>query len=806
MLLYFLLTVEISLAAPLNKDVYKLPPSALEELSSKGTIILEAALKNALLVLDEVLKKINLHLKECNYCAVCLFKHCSNRTTQCVSGVPPTSEPSCDIILRAQMLEAEAERQWELSKACWYYQTYCPEGRHRKVGCLKQMEERCHARILQCSQTGSLKSLNSVLNSERKATCGQKAATSNDTVAMGRIVGGNIAARGSWPWLVLLTLNGNVMCGGVLVQHSWVVTAAHCFTGNRNENYWRVVIGEYDLKKQDTEERILQVNRIITHPKFNQRTFNNDIALLELTVPIAISEHVNFVCLPESIGELPPETMCYIAGWGSRYEDGPSADVLIEAKVPLLGQSTCKAALGKELVTNQMFCAGYLSGNVDSCQGDSGGPLTCLDPVSKRYYLYGITSWGDGCGQRGKPGVYSRVSSFINWINNEIKKSPGSREPTCFDFDKLSEMPDAQRRSVMTTLCEFYRSLCPPLLETTACSRCIEERCKMKMKKCELRTFLQNLLDLLHPVEEFIRSQASFSFFTETIPKFMEEIYTNIFPSQEQHLSKHDREQIQRTGLKEERYGRSPETHLASDVQHNISNRTVEMGTIDVQALFKDIGPDLDNWINHFTEITESFRPADFADEEKEQESTASKERQFFFQNSKKEMESLKEQFQILIGSLKSKREMDELLAHMQKMPHDAGRLSLTSSKHNGLNTSQNDLKVKKRDISNVLPDSGTFLKTSGCQSVNESLLNVSSLMDEYRWILTIPTEKLSMQFQEVLVDMASKNEKGLFKARVKAVVGGQHATFHSLVGLENDSFYRSMARVIALALDALKT
>ncbi|XP_078420566.1 transmembrane protease serine 11A-like [Cetorhinus maximus] len=383
MLLYFLLAVDISLAAPLNKDVYKLPPSALEELSSKGTIILEAALKNALLVLDEVLKNRNLHLKECNYCAACLFKNCGNRTIQCVSGFMPTSEPSCDTILRAQLMEPESERQWELSKACWYYQTYCPEGGRRKVSCLKQMEERCHARILQCSQTGNMKSLNSVLNSEKKVTCGQKAAASNDTVAMGKIVGGNIAAPGSWPWLVLLKLNGNVMCGGVLVQHSWVVTAAHCFTGNRNENYWQVVIGEYDLKKQDTEERILQVNRIITHPKFNQRTFNNDIALLELTVPIAISEHVNFVCLPDSIGELPPGMMCYIAGWGSLYEDGPSADVLIEAQVPLLGQSTCKSALGKELVTNQMFCAGYLSGNVDSCQDMSAaGNIAILLPMA----------------------------------------------------------------------------------------------------------------------------------------------------------------------------------------------------------------------------------------------------------------------------------------------------------------------------------------------------------------------------------------------------------------------------------------
>uniref|UniRef100_A0A8C0ER96 Peptidase S1 domain-containing protein n=1 Tax=Bubo bubo TaxID=30461 RepID=A0A8C0ER96_BUBBB len=88
------------------------------------------------------------------------------------------------------------------------------------------------------------------------------------------------------------------------------------------------------------------------------------------------------------------------------------ADVVMEARVPLLSQETCRGALGKDLLTNTMFCAGYLSGGIDSCQGDSGGPLACQDPSSHRFVLYGITSWGDGCGEQGKPGVYTRVTAF----------------------------------------------------------------------------------------------------------------------------------------------------------------------------------------------------------------------------------------------------------------------------------------------------------------------------------------------------------------------------------------------------------
>ncbi|CAI6351380.1 unnamed protein product [Macrosiphum euphorbiae] len=252
-------------------------------------------------------------------------------------------------------------------------------------------------------------------------TCGR------NNVSRNLIVGGRLAELGDWPWIAALgyqVLSEPMseykwLCGGSLISDRYVLTAAHCTIGSGMYRLSVVRLGDLNLDPNvvDGAEPIdVAISRVIIHTRYNSRTNTNDIALLKLGNSVGFNQFIQPICLPilshhraKSLTKL----QLSFAGWGSTMLNR-SSDALIEVELPVLSNSECKKIYEshKTNIDDTQLCAG-IKGR-DSCMGDSGGPL--IWPKGSQYYLVGVMNFGHlSCGT-DIPGVYARVTSFLEWI------------------------------------------------------------------------------------------------------------------------------------------------------------------------------------------------------------------------------------------------------------------------------------------------------------------------------------------------------------------------------------------------------
>uniref|UniRef100_A0A672M8G9 Suppressor of tumorigenicity 14 protein homolog n=1 Tax=Sinocyclocheilus grahami TaxID=75366 RepID=A0A672M8G9_SINGR len=230
-----------------------------------------------------------------------------------------------------------------------------------------------------------------------------------------RIVGGQNADVGEWPWQVSLHFktSGNV-CGASIISNKWLLSAAHCFIHYKITSNWLTYSGLREQNIQDSSVQKRTLKSIITHPNYDSMTYDYDISLLELSNPLNFTNTVHPICLPASTHVFSAGSSCFVTGWGTLREGGIVAQILQKAEVKVINDTVCNMVTEGQ-VTSRMLCSGYLTGGVDACQGDSGGPLVCRSDVGK-WFQAGIVSWGEGCAQRNKPGVYTRVTKLREWI------------------------------------------------------------------------------------------------------------------------------------------------------------------------------------------------------------------------------------------------------------------------------------------------------------------------------------------------------------------------------------------------------
>nr|XP_034178176.1 trypsin-like [Osmia lignaria] len=240
-----------------------------------------------------------------------------------------------------------------------------------------------------------------------------------------RIVGGSEAPRGSAPWQVTLQWGITSLqhfCGGSIINSQWIVTAGHCVLAVPSYGNFVVKGGKHSLNTVENSEQVIIVEKSFVHPQYVGNVAPYDIALLKLSKPLMMSSVVKAVSLPRA-GSSPSGTAT-LTGWGStsRSNNPIMPDRLQTAKLPLIDLATCKRAVeylvGPSPLHETNVCTGPLTGGYSACSGDSGGPLVLNNE------LIGIVSWGIvPCGTIGAPSVYTKASSFIDWIQNTISKN-----------------------------------------------------------------------------------------------------------------------------------------------------------------------------------------------------------------------------------------------------------------------------------------------------------------------------------------------------------------------------------------------
>jgi len=238
------------------------------------------------------------------------------------------------------------------------------------------------------------------------------------------IVNGHEAVKHEYPFMVALMNRGRQFCGGSLVDDNHILTAAHCVAhlSTSDVQHLRVRLGDHNIKRNNEANHVeKRVRRVIRHIGFSSSTLHNDVAILTLSDDVQYGSTIQPICLASGGNQFVGDTVT-VAGWGTLSEGGSQPAELMKVDVNVWTNQRCKASYGKSApggITSHMLCAADT--NRDSCSGDSGGPLFSCPPGGQCTQV-GIVSWGIGCAKAQYPGVYTRITSMLPWIEKIVKE------------------------------------------------------------------------------------------------------------------------------------------------------------------------------------------------------------------------------------------------------------------------------------------------------------------------------------------------------------------------------------------------
>jgi len=278
-----------------------------------------------------------------------------------------------------------------------------------------------------------------------KKTCGWCSGSGGQTCAKipswmknaisNRIINGEFVPS-PIPWQIRLTPNFNKLgraqglCGGTILDEETILTAAHCFFDVESgtdafplDNGDFILAGITHPGSSGQQKSLMK--SVVIHPQYNKATKNNDIAIVKLKSPLTFNNNVKNACLPES--SFAPQSKAVVSGWGTTINgvQSSTSNWLKYVVVPFIANNKCvrpHTNYWSSMITSNMICAGFFTGETDSCQGDSGGPLAVPRSANDdTAVVYGVVSWGIECAKEKQPGVYTRVTNYLSWIKANMK-------------------------------------------------------------------------------------------------------------------------------------------------------------------------------------------------------------------------------------------------------------------------------------------------------------------------------------------------------------------------------------------------
>lgn len=199
---------------------------------------------------------------------------------------------------------------------------------------------------------------------------------------LSRMVGGQDALEGEWPWQVSIQHNGSHICGGSLITERWVLSAAHCFSNSSATSLYRILLGVRQLERPGPHAVYARVKRVESNPLYQGMASSADVALVELEAPVKFTNYILPVCVPDPSVIFETGINCWVTGWGSPSEQDhlPNPRTLQKLSVPIIDTPKCNLLYSKDTksgfqpktIKADMLCAGFAEGKKDACKVGAG--------------------------------------------------------------------------------------------------------------------------------------------------------------------------------------------------------------------------------------------------------------------------------------------------------------------------------------------------------------------------------------------------------------------------------------------------